>query len=77
MTDPKVPCMQPGLKMVEFTRGIANKIYENQEDHITYFNDFVTNTLDFKDLYTSGHWDQVLHHWLMMNIRSDTRRTGI
>jgi peroxiredoxin len=58
-------------EIVDFTRGIADKIYEDQEDHIAYFNDFVTHTLDFKDLYTSGHWDQVLHHWVMMNIRSD------
>ncbi|MEA1967306.1 MAG: thioredoxin family protein, partial [Thermodesulfobacteriota bacterium] len=58
-------------EIVDFTRGIADKVYENQEDHIACFNDFVTHTLDFKDLYTSGHWDQVLHHWLMMNIRSD------
>jgi peroxiredoxin len=58
-------------EIVDFTRGIADKIYDNPEDHTTYFNDFVTHTLDFKDLYTSGHWDQVLHHWLMMNIRSD------
>jgi peroxiredoxin len=58
-------------EIVDFTRGIADKIYEDQEEHITYFNDFVTYTLDFKDLYTSGHWDQVLHHWVMMNIRSE------
>ncbi len=58
-------------EIVDFTRGIADKIYENQEDHIAYFNDFVTHTLDFKDLYTSGHWDQVLHHWVMMNIQSE------
>jgi peroxiredoxin len=58
-------------EIVDFTRGIADRIYEDQEDHVAYFNDFVTHTLDFKDLYTSGHWDQVLHHWVMMNIRSD------
>jgi peroxiredoxin len=58
-------------EIVDFTRGIADKIYDNPEDHTAYFNDFVTHTLDFKDLYTSGHWDQVLHHWLMMNIRSE------
>jgi len=58
-------------EIVDFTRGIADKVYESQEDHITYFNNFVTHTLDFTDLYTSGHWDQVLHHWVMMNIRSD------
>jgi len=58
-------------EIVDFTRGIADKIYDNPEDHTTYFNDFVTHTLNFEDLYTSGHWDQVLHHWLMMNIRSD------
>jgi peroxiredoxin len=57
-------------EIVDFTRGIADKIYEDQNDHIAYFNDFVTHTLEFKDLYTSGHWDQVLHHWVMMNIRS-------
>jgi peroxiredoxin len=58
-------------EIVDFTRGIADKIYEDQKDHISYFNNFVTHTLDFNDLYTSGHWDQVLHHWMMMNIRSD------
>jgi peroxiredoxin len=58
-------------EIVDFTRGIADKIYEDPDDHMAYFNDFVTHTLDFKDLYTSGHWDQVLHHWVMMNIRSD------
>ena len=58
-------------EIVDFTRGIADKIYDNPEDHTAYFNDFVTHTLNFEDLYTSGHWDQVLHHWLMMNIRSD------
>jgi peroxiredoxin len=57
-------------EIVDFTRGIADKIYENQEDHMAYFNDYVTHTLDFKNLYTSGHWDQVIHHWVMMNIRS-------
>jgi len=58
-------------EIVDFTKGVADKIYENQDDHTAYFNDFVTHTLNFQDLYTSGHWDQVLHHWLMMNIRSD------
>jgi peroxiredoxin len=58
-------------EIVDFTRGIADKIYEDPEDHMAYFNDFVTHTLAFKDLYTSGHWDQVVHHWVMMNIRSD------
>ena len=57
--------------IVDFTKGIADKIYENPEDHTAYFNDFVTHTLHFEGLYTSGHWDQVLHHWLMMNIRSE------
>jgi len=64
-------------EIVDFTRGIADKIYEDQEDHIAYFNDFVTHSLDFNDLYTSGHWDQVLHHWLMMNIRSDQGDAGV
>jgi hypothetical protein len=58
-------------EIVDFTRGVADKIYESQEDHMAYFNDFVTHTLDFKDLFTSGHWDQTIHHWMMMNIRSD------
>jgi peroxiredoxin len=57
-------------EVVDFTRGIADRIYEKQEDHTAYFNDFMTLFLNFQDLYTSGHWDQVLHTWLMMNIRS-------
>jgi len=63
-------------KIVDFTRGVADKVYENPEDHIRYFNDFVSHTLNFEDLYTSGHWDQVLHHWLMMNISSKDGETG-
>ena len=58
-------------EIVDFTRGIADRIYDNPSDHRKYFNDFVTRTLDLKDLYTSGHWKQVLHNWLMMNIRSE------
>ena len=58
-------------EIVDFTRGIADKIYDNPEDHTAYFNNFVTHNLDFNDLYTSGHWEQVLHHWLMMNIQSE------
>lgn len=58
-------------EIVDFTRGIADKIYENPSDHRQYFNNYVTHTLDLKDLYTSGHWKQVLHSWLMMNIRSE------
>jgi hypothetical protein len=57
-------------EIVDFTRGIADRIYDNPEDHTAYFNDFVTHTLAFRDLFTSGHWDQVIHHWVMMNIRT-------
>jgi len=57
-------------EIVDFTKGVADKVYENPDDHIEYFNNFVTHTLHFEDLYTSGHWDQVLHSWLMINIRS-------
>jgi peroxiredoxin len=64
-------------EIVDFTRGISDKIYGNPEDHTAYFNDFVTHSLDFNDLYTSGHWDQVLHHWLMMNILSDQEDAGV
>jgi peroxiredoxin len=64
-------------EIVDFTRGIADKIYESPEDHTAYFNDFVTHSLDFNDLYTSGHWDQVLHHWVMMNILSDQGNAGV
>jgi len=58
--------------IVDFTKGVADKVYVNPADHTGYFNDFVTHTLKFKDIYTSGHWDQVLHQWLMMNIGSAT-----
>jgi peroxiredoxin len=64
-------------EIVDFIRGVADKVYENQEDHIHYFNEFVTHSLNFQDLYTSGHWDQVLHHWLMMNLRSQDSDQGI
>lgn len=58
-------------EIVDFTRGIADRMYKNPEDRTAYFNDYITQSIAFEDLYTSGHWDQVLHHWLMMNIRSE------
>jgi hypothetical protein len=58
-------------EIVDFTRGVADRIYDNRADRAAYFNDFFTRTLDFNDLYTSGHWEQVLDQWLMMNLRSD------
>jgi len=63
-------------EIVDFTKGVADKVYANPAEHTGYFNDFVTHTLKFKDLYTSGHWDQVLHQWLMMNIGSATGGAG-
>jgi len=36
---------------VDFTRGIADRIYDTPEDHTAYFNEFVTRTLDSRDLY--------------------------
>ena len=63
-------------EIVDFTRGIADKIYEDREDHLRYFNDFVTHTMNFMDLYTSGHWDRVLDNWVMMNIRSKDGDAG-
>jgi peroxiredoxin len=59
-------------EIVDFTKGVADKVYVNPADHTGYFNNFVTHTIKFKDLYTSGHWDQVLNQWLMMNIGSAT-----
>jgi len=63
-------------EIVDFTRGVADKVYENQEDHIRYFNDFVTHSMNFMDLYTSGHWARVLDNWVMMNIRSKDGDAG-
>ena len=63
-------------EIVDFIKGVADKVYVNKSNHICYFNNFVTHDLNFTDLYTSGHWDQVLHQWLMMNIGSATGDAG-
>ncbi|MGM0655469.1 MAG: peroxiredoxin family protein [Thermodesulfobacteriota bacterium] len=63
-------------EIVDFTRGVADQVYENREDHVRYFNDFVSHTMNFMDLYTSGHWDRVLDNWVMMNIRSKDGDAG-
>lgn len=63
-------------EIVDFTKGVADKVYEDREDHVRYFNDFVTHTMGFMDLYTSGYWDRVLNNWVMMNIRSKDGDAG-
>ena len=63
-------------EIVDFTRGVADQVYENREDHVRYFNNSVTHTMNFMDLYTSGHWDRVLDNWVIMNIRSKDGDAG-
>jgi thiol-disulfide isomerase/thioredoxin len=54
-------------EIVDFTQGIADKLYDNEMERATYLDNWFTHTLEIEDLYTSGHWGQPVFGWVQMN----------
>ncbi len=55
-------------QIVDFTMGIADRIYPTDHERAMALNRFATRELDWEALYTSGHWGGVIHNWIEMNI---------
>jgi peroxiredoxin len=55
-------------QIVDFTMGIADRIYATDHERAMALNRFVTREMDWDALYTSGHWGGAIHTWIEMNV---------
>ncbi|MCT4056996.1 TlpA family protein disulfide reductase [Elizabethkingia anophelis] len=55
------------LNIVNITRGIAGTLSEKEEDRARDISNYITNDLDFKILYTSGHWSEIIRSWVSIH----------
>lgn len=57
------------LQIVNITRGIGTELKENQRDKAESINNYITNQLNWEDLYTSGHWNTIIDSWVSIHTR--------
>lgn len=57
------------LQIVNLTRGLSNRLSENQTDKAMNAEQYITDELDWQTLYTSGHWTSVVNTWLGIHTR--------
>ncbi|MHA7610109.1 alkyl hydroperoxide reductase [Elizabethkingia meningoseptica] len=64
------------LQIVNITRGLGIHLKEKQEDKAKDINNYITNQLNWEDLYTSGHWNTIIDSWVSIHTRviKDTKR---
>ncbi|OPC52964.1 alkyl hydroperoxide reductase [Elizabethkingia anophelis] len=55
------------LNIVNMTRGISGTLSEKEEDRARDISNYITNDLDFKTLYTSGHWSEIIESWVRVH----------
>lgn len=57
------------LQIVNITRGIGIHLSEKQEDKAIDISSYITNQLNWEDLYTSGHWNTIIDSWISIHTR--------
>ena len=55
-------------EIVDITRGIGNRIIEDEEVKNRETERFITHQMDWKALYTSNHWGMVVYSWIQMHL---------
>ena len=56
------------LPIINLINGIPHVLTHNNREKAIHIKDYITNLLDVKDLYVSGHWDIVIKNWVMIHI---------
>ena len=66
------------LQIVNITRGLGIHLKEKQEDKAKDINNYITNQLNWEDLYTSGHWNTIIDSWISIHARviKDPKRSA-
>ena len=64
------------LPIVNLTKGIPHKLTDNYEEKASLVNEFISEKLNFQDLYVSGHWTAIIQSWvaLQINVVNDSTK---
>ncbi|MCT3918036.1 alkyl hydroperoxide reductase [Elizabethkingia anophelis] len=57
------------LQIINITRGLGTELKEHQSDKAESINNYITNQLNWEDLYTSGHWNTIIDSWISIHSR--------
>ena len=57
------------IQVINVTNGISEHLFENNIEKAKDIENYMANNLDWKQLYTSGHWSTVIYIWINMNIQ--------
>jgi len=57
------------LQIINITRGLGIHLEEKREDKAKDINNYITNQLNWEDLYTSGHWSTIIGSWISIHTR--------
>jgi thioredoxin-related protein len=52
------------LPIVNLTQGIPPHLTANEDEKAAVYNQFITQDLNFNDLYVSGHWTAIIRDWV-------------
>ena len=52
------------LPIVNLTKGIPPHLTTNEDEKAGIYNQFITQELNFNDLYVSGHWTAIIRDWV-------------
>jgi len=54
------------LPIFNLNNGIAPQLSNNREDQARLVNLYITDKLNFDDLFTSGHWTSIIQSWVQL-----------
>ena len=64
------------LPIVNLTQGIPHRLTDDNQQKALLVNEFISQKMNFKDLYVSGHWTGIIRSWVQLhtNVINDQNR---
>jgi peroxiredoxin len=54
------------LPIVNLVSGRSQRLTDDEDRKIEYYNEYITQELNFDDLYVSGHWEGIIQSWVTL-----------
>lgn len=62
------------LPILSLLYGIPHKLTDKNDEKAKFTNEYMVNELDYNDLYTSGHWTNIIQSWVQMHTQMTTNK---
>jgi thiol-disulfide isomerase/thioredoxin len=56
------------LPISNLIRGVPPLLTDNYDERVRLVNEFITQQMSIEDLYVSGHWENIIQSWVMLQI---------